>query len=272
MSGVHKVVKVLAICLAIFIIMNIIGAIFGGLSLVTNIGISDDKVIVEKFSETYQNVNSVDVDTISSNLVIKSGSEFKVEASDLKNNFTSKVRNGTLKVEENKVWFLSDKSSGTITIYIPEEIAKLKIDAGAGKIQIDNIASRDFDLDQGAGSIVISNCKFTKASIDGGAGEIKLMSSELNNLDLDAGVGKVDVEAELTGNSKIECGVGEINMTLLGKQDDYRIIAEKGIGTVKIGSEEQKIDNMNYGTGNRIIRIEGGIGAITVNFKNEIIF
>jgi len=266
MSGVHKVIKTLAICLAIFIIMNIVGGIFWGLSLVTNIGISEDKVVVEKFAEIYQDVSSIDINTITSNLVIKPGSEFKVEASNLKNNFNSKLRNGTLKIEENKAWFLSSNPSGTITIYIPQEISKLKIDAGAGKIQVDNTVAKDFDLNQGAGSITISNCKFAKADIEGGAGEIKISSSKLNNLDLDAGVGRVNVEAEITGNSKIECGVGEMNIALIGEEDEYRIIAEKGIGSIKIDNEEQKVENMHYGAGNRTIRINGGIGAISVNF------
>lgn len=272
MNGVHKVIKILAICFAIFIIMNIVGGIIFGISLFTNIEFLNNKVVVKEFEEKYQNVNNITIDVISTNLVIKAGNEFKVEANDLKSKFTSKVINGNLKIEEIKSWFLSGNVAGTITVYVPQEIAKLKIDAGAGRIQINQITTSDFDISQGAGSLTITDSKFGRSDIDGGAGEIKIYNSELNNVKLDAGVGKIDIESRITGNSKIECGIGEMNITLLGKQEDYRINAEKGIGSLKINNQEQKVDNMNYGIGDNVIKIDGGIGAINISYKDILVF
>lgn len=243
MNGFQKAIKILAICLSIFIIANIIGVIVFGISIVTNIGMREEKVIVENFSEAYQNVSEIDIESISSNIIIKleedsngknrnetlqedeanpifsEEAKVRVEASNLKNNFTSKLKNGTLKIEESKVGFWGSNSSGVITIYIPKEIAlnELKIDSGAGKIEIENIVSEKLDLDQGAGILKIANCKFNKTDIDGGTGEIKIQETILNDMNLDAGVGKIELNAKITGNSKIECGIGEMNIGLIRK-------------------------------------------------------
>ena len=60
---------------------------------------------------------------------------------------------------------------------------------------------------------------------------------------------------EITGNSKIECGVGELDVTLTGNKEDYKIIAEKGIGRIKIDGAEQG-NNVSIGNGVNEIRLE----------------
>ena len=122
-------------------------------------------------------------------------------------------------------------------------------------------------MDHGAGILTITNSNFNNADIDGGAGKITINSSTLNNLDMDAGVGEVEIEANITGDSEINCGVGEVNITLLGNKDDYSIRTEKGIGSIKINNENQE-SNSVYGNGSNKIELEGGVGSISVSFKD----
>lgn len=266
MNGVQKVIKVFAICLAIFIIMNILGAILYGLSFIADVGFRNDKIAVEHFEGNYKNATIIDIDCISSNLIIKTGNEVRVEANNLRNNLSSEEKNGVLKITESKTWGWSNNPSGVITVYIPDEISELKINAGAGKIIIEDISVDNFDVEQGAGIMKISNSKFNEASIDGGAGNIKVSSSIINGLKMKAGVGKIELEAKLTGNNKIKCGIGEMNITLLGNEEEYKITAEKGIGSIKIKNEEQSTNSV-YGKGENKLNLEGGIGSITVDFK-----
>ncbi len=268
MNEIQKIIKILAIILAIFIIVNIISAIMFGLSMFTNLGIRDDKVVVENFSEIYKDIEQIDIDVLSSNIILKTGNEFKVEAHNLKNQFSSKQINGKLKIEERKRWFGGNNFSGEITIYIPkdEKLDSLKVDAGAGKIVIENIVADRFKLEQGAGIVTISNSDFNKTDIDGGAGKIEIVSSVLNNLKMDAGIGKIEIEAYVTGSSKIECGIGEIKMLLLGNKEEYSIDAEKGLGNIKIEGKDYSSD-LKVGTGKNNIDLEGGIGTIFVEFQ-----
>lgn len=265
MNGFQKVVKVFAICLGIVIIVNICALILSVFSIGLNIGNNNENL--ESFEETYQSVEKIDIDSVASNITIKQGEQFKVEA-NTKNGITSKFKNGNLEIEEKTKLFFNSGFVGEIIIYVPVNVSlrELKINSGAGKIDIDSINASSFDIDHGAGTLKISNSSFNKTDIDGGAGKIEIDSSILNNLDFDAGAGKIDIEANITGNSKISAGVGEINVTLLGSEQDYKINTEKGIGSIKINGGQYD-SNASYGNGMNSLKVEGGIGAINIDFK-----
>ncbi len=187
----------------------------------------------------------------------------------MKSKFYSKVINGRLKIYEEKIWHWNNNQSGYITLYLPEDmdLKELEIENGAGRVEIDGIFARKIDVKHGAGMIRISNSNFDKVEIAGGAGKIEIVSSVLNDMKLSAGVGNVKIEAELIGDNRIECGVGGVDILLKGKKEDYRILAEKGIGSLKV--EGDSISNEStYGNGTNQIRVTGGIGSININFEN----
>lgn len=268
MNGFQKVVKVCAICLAIFIISNIFMFIVSELSLMNYFTKQEESVnSAKEFVQTYTNIERLDIDLIASNITIKQGTEFKVEASTT-GTLSSKVINGKLKLEETKKWFIQNNYIGEVTVYIPTTLVlkELDLDAGAGTVKIEDITAEKVDLDQGAGVFKIEKCNFNKTDIDGGAGKVEIISSKLNNLDLDCGAGKVELEAQITGDSKVSAGIGEIDIILIGTEEDYKINAEKGIGSIKIDGKECN-SNTTYGTGHNRINIDGGIGAIYIQFK-----
>lgn len=266
MSKGQKIIKIGAIVLGFVIISNILSFLFYGLSWFLDISFNNHQVT--NFNETYQNIREIEIDGISSSIIIESGDEFKVEATNLENNFTSKAKNGVLKIEEHDKWFFYGNGKGEILITVPDEIVldSLSIDTGAGKFIIRDIEAMEFDMDHGAGALEIIDSKFSKADIDGGAGMIQIENSNLNNLELDAGVGKVEIEASITGNSQINCGIGEIDVILIGASDDYQIRTEKGIGSVEIAGIKQKNGTV-YGNGDNRLDLEGGIGRIKVDFQ-----
>lgn len=271
MNGIQKIIKFLAIGLAVVIIFNICSWVITGLSFLLAVDVFNGDSKIEEtatFDEVYENVKEVDIDLVSAYVVIDSGTEFRVKASDVDSKVAVKFKNGVLEIEEEDNIFNVSNPEGTIFITVPEteELNKLSIDSGAGKFEIKNIQVKKFEIDHGAGLLEISNSSFENIDIDGGAGAIKIASSLLNNLDLDAGVGSVDIDADITGNSNISCGVGEVKVNLLGASSDYSIRAEKGVGSIKIAGQDAKNDT-TYGTGSKRIELEGGIGSITVNFK-----
>lgn len=267
MNNTQKLIKVGAIALAIIIIINIFSLIVSGLSWLFDINIFNNKDVTN-FKEVYEEVSKIEIDGVASSIEVTLGNELKVEAKNLENDLTSRVKNGVLEIEEHGKLFNNNKSNGVIYITIPKNITldKLSLDTGAGKIIIKDINVDYFDIDHGAGVLEISNSIFSKTDIDGGAGLIKIKNSTLNNLELDAGAGKVDIEASITGSSEISCGVGEVDITLIGTSDDYQITTKKGIGSIKINNEEQKNESI-YGAGGNKLEIEGGIGNIEVSFK-----
>lgn len=271
MTGFQKAIKIFAIGLAVFIIVQIISALLFGLGILFQFDSwTNGKRETINFLEKYQDVDRIDIDLSRSNLILQSGDTFQVEAVGNSKHFSSKVKNGTLKVEEKFGWFGYFGSSIEIVITVPKNhtLKELSIDSGAGRIEIRDIESSIFDIDQGAGVVTISNSIFQKADIDGGAGKMDLLDSTFNNLKLDAGVGQVVIQSTVTGISKLECGVGEMDITLLGNKDDYRILVEKGLGNVKIDGVSYSNDTI-YGSGSNTIELEGGVGNINVQFLNR---
>ncbi len=276
MSSFQSIIKVFAVCLAVFIIINIFGAIIFGLGIFTTI-LSGDKIehshqieVSESYTQTYSNVREIKIDLIVSRLTIKRGDELRVEVNTSKIPVSSKVINDTLKIEETRTSsFWRNNFSGNIVLYVPEDmdLRKLELETGAGKINIDGIIAKEAEISHGAGLLEISNCTFNETEIDGGAGRISIENSRLNNLKLKAGVGKVDLGAEITGRSKIECGVGEMSVRLKGMPEEYKIMAEKGIGSLRINGENAS-SNTTYGNGANLIKLEGGVGSINVHFEN----
>lgn len=267
MSQTQKIIKILAICLSIFIIVNIISGIVFVFSAIVGLDLDNSSNNLTNFEESYEDVKIIKLSAISSTVNIKTGDNFKIVAQNVKNKFSANLVDEILKIEEHKSSWFDNDFKGNITIYVPVnyELDNLDIEVGAGKINIENILADKFDIEQGAGTINILNSKFNKTDIDGGAGKMEIYSSVLNDLKLDAGVGQVDIIGSITGNSNIECGVGSMNIRLSENKNDYKIVAKKGLGSISIDGVEQKSDVI-YGTGINNIKLEGGVGSISVNF------
>lgn len=256
MSESQKIIKIVAIALAMFIIILIINGFFFAISLFSK---SNRGSI--NFSEYYSNINNIEIEANKSSVKIVKGDKFLVEASGVSNNFKVRNKNNKLEIEENGNWLFN--SSGEIIIYVTNNLNELVIDGGNGKINIDSIIANHLELDIGAGLIEINESTFYNSEIDGGAGLLKATSTSFTNLDLDAGIGKVELDGEILGNSKIDGGIGEINLNLTN-ESLYRFIIDSGIGVVKIN--EKKVSSV-YGNGQNLINIDNGIGTINIKIN-----
>ena len=88
MNSGQKAIKIAAICLAVFIIINIVNAIFMGLSFIG--GFHPNHQEGKHFVETYEQVKKIKLDINAASVKVLLGDELKVEATDVSNRFTSK--------------------------------------------------------------------------------------------------------------------------------------------------------------------------------------
>ena len=77
------------------------------------------------------------------------------------------------------------------------------------------------------------------------------------------GIGKFELASNLTGRNDIDAGVGKLDLNLLDSIENYSIKADKGIGSITINRKEVS-DSMQYGNGDTIIDIDGGVGSIEI--------
>ncbi|MBQ9072048.1 MAG: DUF4097 family beta strand repeat protein [Bacilli bacterium] len=269
MTSAQKIIKYFAIAFAFALIFGILSCIMFGLSQISTYFNDNDSDIIDELKEMNidtDNVSVLDIDIKYANLIIKTGDKLNAETNN-KYITTSQKGNKLIISEKKHSWFNNDKSD--LVVYIPEDLIfdGISIEAGAGKIEIDNLSTKILEFDLGAGKTDINNLVVLgSAEIDGGAGEITISDGSINNLDLDTGVGKCTLISELIGKNEIDVGVGELNITLLGNKENYRVSAEKGIGSIKLDNEDIKSSQV-YGIGQNSIDISGGVGSINIKFK-----
>lgn len=276
MTTAQKIIKYFAIAFAIFLIVSIISLIlFGVYALSGVLGLKNNsKIDVSSNMQTVDignkgnilnltDITSLDIEVKYTNLIIKNGDTFHYETNN--DNIIYKENHNTIKIEEKGKWLFSDTESNLI-IYIPEnfDLNKINIEAGAGKVEIENLNADNLDLELGAGEASISNLNIrNNTKLEGGAGRLNILDGNINNLDLDMGIGEININSFITGDSDIDAGIGILNLNLQGSKADYRIITDKGVGNLKING--QNISGAStYGEGKNLIKIDEGIGNINI--------
>ena len=274
MTCAQKIIKYLALCLATFLVFLIISSLLGVFYSVSKIldVQKDNEVTMDKMSTVNfktDDISSLDINLLFTNLIIKQGNNLHVETNNEKVHFDEE--NNSLKIKEDSRNWLSQNNKGGLILYLPEnsQFKTVEIQAGAGKIQIENLVTDFLSLELGAGETSIQRLNVSEnCKIESGAGKVSLLDGRIKNLDLDLGVGKFELTSSLLGSNKINAGIGSLELNLLGNKKDYLIKADKGIGTIHV-DEAVVSDDSTIGTGENTIKIDGGIGNIDVSFRNK---
>ena len=249
MTHFQRVIKYLALFLAFSLAAAII---IGGISLMATVfGMGNSSVLDEMYSiELSQNIESIDIDLSTASLKIVLGDKFALSTNIGNLKVTS---DSTLKIKQKHHQIISIHSgkSGEIILTIPADVIL-----------------KSFELDAGAGYVDIECLNVKNVEIDAGAGAITINGGEIGRLDLDLGVGEANITSAIKGKSTIDCGVGETNINLLGKSEDYTLDIDTGIGSVTLNGTHIK-GSTKIGNGSNKLEIDGGVGAININFINE---
>lgn len=268
MTTIQKVIKYLAIAfgmaltISIFcLIINISSSIAKGFNVDSKSDKKDNIYQIDK------NISYLDVDVEFSNLTIKKGDKFFAESNNKYINI--KQDENKLQIKEKKHIKLDGKLD-ELTIYIPEDLKLdvVNIENGAGTLNIESLTADKLKLSLGAGRVTIDYLDVKSSDIETGAGKFEIKKGNINNLDLDLGVGESSVTSKITGYNEIDTGVSSFKLNLIGSKEDYEITASKGLGNIIIDGKNV-VDKQIVGTGENIIKIDGGIGEITVTFNNN---
>ena len=262
MTALQKFIKFAAIAFGVFLIASV-G--LGILSLFTGTrDLSDEEVYEITLDKPVANRLEIELEGVE--LTVKTGETLKLETNN--KNVKAAIKDGELKIQENSSWF-NKTVNGKVLLTLPDMlIPKVSLEIGAGKVVIEKLTANFIEFDFGAGEALINELyAYQSAEIECGAGKFTLSSGQVNNLDMDLGVGEVNFSADAFGNSRIECGVGKLNLTL-GEKSDYQMELHKGIGAINVSGVAYE-DNVMIGVGANKIRLDGGVGAIDVRFKEE---
>lgn len=279
MNNFQRTVKYIAIAFAIVLAVGIVSGIthaaFFLVSAVTG-NIPGDSEGTVDFSKTFTDVRNLDIDNSTESLIIKTGDTFKVEVVNVSDSFKASVTgNGTLKISDKHNDFFRFHlgkygfTNSRITVYLPADFIaqEAKINSGAGSVSIESLHTDKLDISAGAGSITGDDMTAGKATINGGFGSINLDNINFTDAVLNCGVGSVKMNGILSGKNRVKCGVGEVVLGLTGNTDDYDLNFKSGIGSIRLNGEKVSRDYNTDRNLNDSIKIEGGIGSVTIDFN-----
>lgn len=271
MTSVQKAIKYLAMAFAIFLSVSIIGGIFTALSSVSFIFSKGEKDAVGEM-QTYQvndEISSLDIEINAAKLEIVQGEQFSVESNHKYISVSSD--SGKLRINETRRIASLSSEAAVIKLTVPRGFVfdEADIETGAGKVTIDSLSADILDITLGAGKATVENLVAnSRAEIEGGTGLLTVNGGSLNNLNLEMGVGSLTFKSRIEGNSSLDLGVGEAKLILLGSREDYCIELDKGIGEARLEGESMRDDSV-YGAGPNRLSIDGGVGAVNIEFSEE---
>lgn len=271
MNGAQRVIKGLALALAVVIMVSVLSAVVGAGMILTRVfgGGGVARQDVSEWNETVVNdkweFNELRIELKSTSLKLERGEEFQVVADE--EVIETRQAGKTVYIEEKERgwWGWWNEIGGEVKVVLPEDVdlTKFALDMGAGAAYVKGMAAEEVELSLGAGRAEFEGLKATRrAKVDGGAGLLIIRGAELKGLDLDMGVGRVEIEAMLGGDSEISAGVGKLDLTLIGEEDDYRVKFDPGLGAMN--HEGISLDNSE---GKNLVEIDGGVGAIDIRLR-----
>jgi hypothetical protein len=282
MNEGQKVVKYFAIAFAVLLAVGIISGIVSAAFAVAST-VSGGKISMHEqnensidFTQTFTGVHSLDIDIPTGELRIKTGSEFKVEAEDVSEDFEAKVDdNGKLIISGDKhdshfLWFSFGDFNGfdsKVTLYLPADFVaeEVILETGAGNVKIEELQTNYFDVSAGAGNLNGSNITADKVNFEGGVGSVNMSNVILQDTDIECGVGSMNINGVLLGDNSIECGVGSVDLNLKGNVDDYDMNIESGVGKVRLNGEKITSEQKNNNDAANSLNIEGGVGNVNIS-------
>ncbi len=249
-SFTKKSIKMSLIIFTIGIIVTIIALSMGGKFM--NLSRND----ATNIQQTYTGVESLNIELDASDVEIKVGNEFKIEANNVsKNSFNSYVQNGKWNVEEKVTskFFNFYNNNSKIIIYVPDsfKVKELKIGLGAGRLIADKLIA-------------------TTTNLNVGAGDLKIYNLNTDEIEIKCGVGNVEIGGVVSNKALIKCGIGNIALDLKGDEKDYNYDLSLGIGEVTLNGNDfagignKFIDNTSE---NKDFKVECGIGKVSINIK-----
>lgn len=279
MNGFQKVVKYLAMALALLLTIGIIGGVctvvFGIVS-----SKKEEKVQVEvQTSNEYETkeFSSMDIESGVANVTIEIGDKFYVTTENVPETLVTEVSHKTLIIKNEdkfnwKNWLDKEgkHEKARITITVPKGTAmdKVTINGGVGDVTISDFYVETLKIDGGVGKVVGVNLTGDDVRVDTGVGDIKLEDVTFNDCKFDNGVGNFEVSGTINGDIEVNGGVGNCDLSLNASRKDYNLDIDAGVGSIHINGEKCKELKENNKS-KRKISVDGGVGNVDIVFTKD---
>lgn len=164
----------------------------------------------------------------------------------------------------------ADRRSIEIILPLGIQFEDCNFSVGFGTINLKNLNCKNLRIEGGAGSVQGAGLVAQVAHLECGAGQFEIKDAQFERADVSTGVGRLYFEGDVTKTAQIESGLGAIELRLLGKEGDYDIRYERGLGSIQIGAASYgAVGNGRVGnpSASKQLKLNTGLGSISVSFK-----
>jgi len=141
----------------------------------------------------------------------------------------------------------------------------IKTDAGALDATHD-FEAKDVRINLGAGEFVAESMYAEdNLKVDVGAGNVEIYNFTTDELEIDCGVGNAELTGNIEKEAKADCGVGNITLVVFGDEKDYNYKIDCGVGEVNVnGSSYSSLSNKRHidNGSDKDIYLDCGVGQI----------
>lgn len=223
------------------------------------------------------NIQKIDLQMKTRNIVIKSGNVESISYEGILDTDEIKVDQEKLKIEDHSKLLKNVNKNVTLEIIIPNRlIHEIEVENKTGDVTLQGIETNELSLELGVGDVELEEVTIhSETEIKGGTGNIQVKDSTFySKFDIEEGAGDIAFIGELMGNVKINCGIGDVKLEVDNHRDNYHIVAEGGVNSLKIDGEKMGGSlatqyNDNYENNRFDMKLEVGVGDVQVNFNDQ---
>lgn len=245
MTDGQKVIKGLAIVIAIFFIVCILVAISSIIFYFSD-DFKHSKVNpLQTKSKTYtlnENIKDIDINLKTAEVDIISGDKFELSSNIYKLSFTDNF--GKLEIKDNRTAF-DKRKEGKVTLTMPKDtdVNSIMLKLKAGKIKYNFPKTSKLDISTEFGDIELKNGYANYLSIKNKVGEIELEKFNGDKIDIDTIFG--DIELKILKNK-------------------YEITTNVGLGNVYYNGKEE-VRDFKTREGNSNLYVKATVGELVIN-------
>lgn len=290
------VLVIAAVMVVSGISMLIIGLTVGASPVISignrKAGSSNYKMVGETLE--LNDFDKADIDVASMDVMIESGSEYKLEYRTYEGHEPiTEVKGGhlTLKQPRDSVGFnmdfriLSTQEGEYYKLTVPGEIKDLdlnvssgdiiingvnvsgKADLSSGDISIRDSEGRDLDIETSSGSISLEDAGYRKLKLHASSGDIKLNECSMDELESKTSSGEMLLEDILTDRVDLSSSSGDVTLSVKGSEDDYSYDIDTSSGSIRVGDRKLEGDYSFGDNKEKSIKAETSSGNVTISFK-----
>lgn len=251
-NSANRVIYIIGKVFAVFLIISIISGIVQAVLSVGNVAFRFNNKEISFSDSNAKEVaitdgNELVIDADFADIIISQGEKFSYKT---ENKYITVETTGNKIIVKEKNHSVSNGNAQPLYIVLPEgkSFDKVDVDMGAGSFRADRLETDKLDIDIGAGNVIIK-------------------SGYIKNGKIDTGAGNIEVNAKLEDEFKTSSGVGNTKITVQGTSDDYTVDVSKGLGNVTVDGKVITKDSI-IGSGKNEIKLDGGVGEITLEFDS----